>query len=838
MNEVADDEVLDITPDTKVLLALTHTPLKPLDALCELIDNGIDAFRAAEIAGHRVRHPLLEISVPGTTHVKRGEGIIRVIDNGAGLDRRGLANTLRAGFSGKNRFDTLGLFGMGFNIATGKMGQITTVTTARREDNFALKVVIDLPTLVKNRKFEVPVQEIDKPRGFDHGTIVEVSSWWPEGHPNAGFVAQLASIPKGTLSSQIGRRYASLLREGGGARVTLNQDLVEGFEHCVWSQERSVERQGWGLIPARLDIDSVVASQRRCLTDGSLLEGQSTECLECGGSEFRTVEERIRGWVGIQRFDDNNKFGIDLVRNGRVIRVGEKDAFFNHVDELGEAIKEYPTDQQTGRIVGEIHLDHIPVDFQKQDFQRSSEEWQRAVRFLRGGSLLPSNWPAGIRNESPVSKLFQGYRKVRNYGRADMYMGRYDEAARKAVRVSREIEADFYRKFLARESGYVDDARWWDLVESASVPPLLAMEECVECGFQNSPDDEVCGDCGRILRSKPCISCDAILPRSATLCPECGNSQIPEVNEPWKCEVCSQQNDVSSDKCGKCDSLRGTENPVAIEVLRRKGDLIPELSFVGRSFVLADLRRTEPLDVSVYRAGSLKPVFDGPAIPSITVRSMGKIEVFLDSSHLIFSQLGVNVEEIIAVEVAQYLYNVRTDLSGKPAHSVGNIASQVLMDIWGEQLSHGAARVTDEIQTLFERITDRLESNSDAVDYYDDLDQFDQRELADRLISAGKLDELTNLKMSGRYLRFCSPGVISKFFRRKPDAWFGSVWLDRLPEASDVGETAAQNARDQLVGNFSRCLEDCAAYLRFRYSDPLIVSRAGISREFLENHLL
>lgn len=28
----------DFTPDPKVLIALTHTPMQPLDALCELID--------------------------------------------------------------------------------------------------------------------------------------------------------------------------------------------------------------------------------------------------------------------------------------------------------------------------------------------------------------------------------------------------------------------------------------------------------------------------------------------------------------------------------------------------------------------------------------------------------------------------------------------------------------------------------------------------------------------------------------------------------------------------------------------------------------------------------
>lgn len=836
--ESALGEVLDITPDTKVLLALTHTPLKPLEALCELIDNGIDAFRAAEIAGEPIRHPHLEITIPGATQAKRGDGMIRVVDNGAGLDRFGLANTIRAGFSGKNRYDTLGLFGMGFNIATGKLGQKTTVTTARRADDFALRVVIDLPTLVKNRVFEVAVDKVPKPPNFEHGTMVEVTAWWPEGHPNAGFAYQLASIPKGTLAAQIGRRYASLLKTSSTARIVLNQDRVTGFEHCIWSAERSVERQGWGLIPARIDIDRVLLSQRRCMQDGSVIDPSSPVCLECGESEFRTVEERVRGWVGVQRFDDNNKFGIDLVRNGRVIRVGEKDAFFSFVNDLGESVKEYPTDQQTGRIVGEIHLDHVPVDFQKQDFQRSSEEWQRAIEFLRGGSLLPSNWKDGTRNESPVSRIFQGYRKVRNYGRADMYMGRYDEATGKAVRVSREVEADLYRRFMAREVGFYDDARWWDLIETASTPPVLAMEECPDCGFQNRPDEELCGDCGRIIHGKACVECSTEIPLSAVSCPACSASQIPEVQEPWKCEVCASWNGIDDEVCVKCAAIRGAENPLSVDVLKRTGEIVDDLSFSNRSFVMADLRKTEPLDLTVYRVGQLRPVFDGPTVPSVARRSAGTVEMFMDLSHASFVQLGMRPEEAAAVEAAQYLYNMRLDLAGRPGHSVGNIAAQVLTDVWGEQLSSGPDKVIDSIRALFDKISERLELSTDAADFYDQLDQFEQRELADRLISLGRLHELSDLRNNGAYLRFAGPGVSARFFARNPDGWFGTVWSVQLPDASVVGESAAENAREQYVGIFSRCLEDCAAFLRFRYQDPLIITRAAASREYLETHLL
>lgn len=831
-------EVLHFDPDPKVLLALTHTPLKPLDALCELVDNGIDSFRAAAVQGHPVKHPLLEVTIPGGAEVRRGEGVVRLADNGAGLDREGLANALRAGYSDKNRYDSLGLFGMGFNIATGKLGRRTIVTTARSDDDFALRVVIDLPEVVRSRKFEAPVDSIEKPAGFDHGTTVDVSDWWPPGDPNAGFVADLATTAKPHLRVQVGRRYASILRrnEECRVRISLNAEIVEGFEHCVWSAARFVERQGWGIVPARFDFDSVIFAQRRCVYDGAVLDDNSNTCVECGRSEFRTLEERMKGWVGIQRFDDNNKFGIDLIRNGRAIRVAEKDAFFNFSDGL-EAVKEYPTDQQTGRIVGEVHLDHIPVDFQKQDFQRSSGEWQRAMQFLRGGSLLPSGWPEGSRNESPVSKLFQGYRKVRNIGRQDMYMGRYDEHLRKAARIGREVERDYYDRFLDRELGYYDDARWWELVETAGIPPVLALEECPDCGFQNVPDDATCDGCGRILRAKECLSCGKQLAKSATVCPDCGASQIPEVIEPWRCMVCGDTNGVDDERCGRCDSLRGEENPADIEVLRRTAELAPDLSFDGRTFAMADGHRTEPLTAVVRSAGTMKPVWDGDPVPTIATRSAGLVDVLIDLGHPTFTQLGVHPEEAVAVEAAHYLYSIRADLAGRAAHSVQNIATRVLADVWGEQLAAGPEKVRDAIHTLFAQIADRLEANPDAADFYDDLDQFELREVTDRLISGSALGQLPELRANGGYLRFSPPSVIAKFFERKPDGWFGTVWAEHLPDPEQVGPAAAENGRAQMVGVLARCIDDCAAYVRFSSDDSLILTRARASREYLEARL-
>ena len=141
----------DFTPDPKVLLALTHTPMQPLDALCELIDNAIDSFYSAKIQGILIENPMVLITLPSRKQLMNNGGIIRVQDNGPGMSADSAEKAIRAGFSGNNPYDTLGLFGMGFNISTGKLGNKTVFMTSRKDMSVYIKTEIDL-TKINNTK--------------------------------------------------------------------------------------------------------------------------------------------------------------------------------------------------------------------------------------------------------------------------------------------------------------------------------------------------------------------------------------------------------------------------------------------------------------------------------------------------------------------------------------------------------------------------------------------------------------------------------------------------------------------------------------------------------------
>ena len=329
----AELKPFDLTPDPKVLIALTHTPLQPLDALCELIDNAIDSFHVAKLQGAPIEFPLVVVELPGAAEINRGEGVVRVRDNGPGLTADLAEKALRAGYSGNRPYDSLGLFGMGFNISSGKLGRVTRFLTARKSEDDAIEVIVDLIALQEKHSYKVPVNVVTKPPEFAHGTVVEVHGWWPEGNPNNGFIKKLVSYGKAEIRRQIGRRYATILRQEN-VRILVNGDACEPFEHCVWHSSRSLERRGLGQIPAVFNFNKVVGNQNRCSICNGLIPNGENSCPTCGSGSFTTLEERIRGWVGIQRFDDANEFGIDLIRNGRAIRIAEKSAFFDFTDEL------------------------------------------------------------------------------------------------------------------------------------------------------------------------------------------------------------------------------------------------------------------------------------------------------------------------------------------------------------------------------------------------------------------------------------------------------------------------------------------------------------------------
>lgn len=832
----------DLTPDPRVLIALTHTPLQPLDALCELIDNAIDSFYAADLAGTPVQFPLVAVEIPGRTEVERRSGAVRVRDNGPGLSAEQARNALRAGFSGNNQFDTLGLFGMGFNVSTGKIGSLTRFLTARSSDTSALEVTVDLVEMQARHDYAAPAKAVARPADLAHGTIVEISGWWPDGNSNSGFIRKLASYSKPTIRKELGRRYGTLLRENK-IRLLVNGEPCEPFEHCVWSRERFVERKEHGRIPARFDFDHVLTHQTWCMDCGVLVPAGATICEACNAAHLRTIEERVRGWVGVQRFDDQTFFGIDLIRNGRAIRIAERSAFFDFVDEFKKTVKDYPIDNPFGRIVGEVHLNHVPVDFLKQDFQRSSEQWQRAIVYLRGDSSLQPNQPNAEHNRSPIFKLYQGYRRVRTPGRADMYMGYWETGRPK--RISRDKEREYYQKFLDKIPGYYDDAEWWRQVEQADRRPVDELIKCPNCQAENLKGAEECLVCGSVLIGQECINseCARLLPRSAVSCPYCGTSQVVEVRDPWRCAVCESVNVPDSDICATCSSPKGTLSPSSREALQQLANLNDELSVKGCSVLLADGTHSQPVDVLVYGVGvPMSGHWKGPRVPLIAHRGE-TLDLFVDLTHPVFTDYHVRPHVLIASEVAQYIHlmNGRLQAQHGSEHSVSNLSWEILERCWSEVLEDSPERVKDDARTLFEAIRQSLVSTVGhaAANFFSQLSEAQTSAFVENVISRGiDVAQISTLRESGRYVAYLDESALVDLYRQEPHLFMdGNVWRDTFADMGGLPEAVAREVQLKIRTSYLNCLQDVAAYVRYEIPEALITQRARAAVDYLSSRL-
>ena len=141
-------KTLDITPDPSFLEVLKYQDLDEANCVAELIDNSLDNFKDSNLKRCQINIELEK---------KR----LVITDNGTGMNWEQLENSLKAGYSTKNKINNLGLYGVGFNIATIKLGDKTTIITKTRKADKWIKTTLDINELKKGNSFKTPSSLID-----------------------------------------------------------------------------------------------------------------------------------------------------------------------------------------------------------------------------------------------------------------------------------------------------------------------------------------------------------------------------------------------------------------------------------------------------------------------------------------------------------------------------------------------------------------------------------------------------------------------------------------------------------------------------------------------------
>lgn len=718
------EPTIDLTPHPRILEVIADVDMKVPECLAELVDNALDEIAEAqrEDPGFEGR---VEIVFPyGSGKVSR-ESEISVIDTGRGMSVDQMRSALRAGSSGNSRFGALGLFGMGFNVATARLGTHTTVRSGRAGDAHWTIAEVDIRAMETQDTFSVPISTESKPMG-EHGTSITVSGLRPDVVQRLGWNGIANQV-----RDRLGETYSYMLRSvegteiagaevigGLGIDLLLNGNFVPAYVPCIWSPERSVNYRGQE-VAAVSTVNHELKPAFACMTCGHWHPDSLASvdvCSECGSERVELRSRSIWGWLGIQRYDDSSDFGISLLREGRTIVHLDKDLFDWKDTVTDMIVQEYPFELGRGRIVGELHLDHIEVNYRKKDFGRDTIAWRTVREKIRGEGPLQDQRAknAGYApNTSELGMLAHAYRRY-DPGYRYLVPGNGSQAlsvqARKWAEYFREGRAD-----------YQSDEMWWKNV--------VAHEESIAGLMDGEENDD---------------SIDDLLPGTSA-----GKS------------TGSASDDAEPEKGGEGEPADTAGDVVETSFERRaryraSGRVVPQLD--GTEIVVPGKGRT--FTVKAFITSGVEFIQDRFYEVSLEAN---ELELFIDEKHPLVDGFGWNRVDV-AVMLLHDTANHYLGYDGP----VGQFVEQVLDQIGDRRVD--AATVRQSAEGLLDEIREAVTPlvTEDPTVYWKSLSpkaKADTQKAAATLASA----DWDELEHSGGFAAFLSPQAFEDLVMELPE---------------------------------------------------------------------
>jgi len=250
---------------------------------------------------------------------------IGVSDDGVGMDKEEIVNGMTIA-RGTKTDDKLGKFGMGMKSACSALGKKFTITTSKINSNKEYEIEYDEDTWLS-----------DKSRNWDNFMVKEKilddkDNW----HGTKVIISKL-NIP--LYGNQV-----SKFKESFGIR----------YSPYLESKQVSIQINTVTCNPVPLDI----------VQDSKIDLSISLE-----------KNRVIHGYVALlKKRSIKGHYGIHLFKNGRLIKAFEKFGFSSH--------------PENAKVVGELHLDHVPVNFSKSEFIQENPEYEESVKAFASSEIV------------------------------------------------------------------------------------------------------------------------------------------------------------------------------------------------------------------------------------------------------------------------------------------------------------------------------------------------------------------------------------------------------------------------------------------------------------------
>lgn len=777
---------ISLVPDVRILPMLGEITLQHERCIAELVDNSVDAFLDLKRNNKLDYSPEVYVNI-SVNPQNAYDTMISVRDNGPGMTTQKLENAVKAGWSGNDPFSNLGLFGMGFNISTARMGRITRVWTTQKGEKEWRGITIDFDDILKKKSFEVDLLIRDKTDAAISGTEVLIEKMKPD---QSAWFSKNQNLIKTRIF--LSKAYSTMLRKNGypiSFKLILNGKDIKPKTHCVWGdsgENRTVSSSKYGIINAFQTIDKILPKRKYCSWCWVWLLPDDDTCHMCGEKTHVVERERhIIGWIGILRYLSETDYGIDLIRNGRKIELLNRDFF--KWENNGVVEDEYPIDdpRRRGRIVGEIHVDHCRVSYTKDRFYRDDPAWSDMMEIVRGQGPLQPQKAADLgytQNTSPLYLLYQAFRRSTPQNKiANCY--------RNLLCVpDNNMAREMALKFEEGDPKYQTDSEWMKLVLAADEELLTPKKKdnISKTQVVEPPKDELSG----------------------IDLPDTTSTVSPNL------ETSTQETPITTYK-----------QTLNLRLCREYYDDKTQCRF----------------KIEAYEVDQTHPAFEGKDMPCILRREPRSVwKFYYNSDHQAFLSYTYEPQDALIAELA---FNVRLfakDSDNPPSFSeiLTGLRSKYLKDTFID-IASLSMEATKEIKDIAESL--RKYPPEENESYFNELDADDQVYIYRYMAKAGITDSQKQIH-NGTFLLYAKSSTVVKFIVSHPEIFFdGKYWLQDYQNIKFQNPEAELIAKQRVLAQYSSLLNDIIwlseqSIYDLSYSEYDLYLRAKLSLDLLRSY--
>ena len=165
----------------------------------------------------------------------------------------------------------------------------------------------------------------------------------------------------------------------------------------------------------------------------------------------------------------------------------------------------------------------------------------------------------------------------------------------------------------------------------------------------------------------------------------------------------------------------------------------------------------------------------------ILFKKTGGINVVIDKTHPLFSLRGMSPVEVLSSELASYLFDYYRTLVENPAHSISNIAWQIVRTYWIDKVEINEDSISKKCRSLLASIKEQLSNVIDeslSERFFNEMSEGQQKYFVNEIMKNKMLlADVSNLKVTGKFMRYVPDEFLLHVFEESPELFFnGNYW--------------------------------------------------------------